>query len=54
MSSNLNFDFINEIKTDTDLDLSTSFRNIKSNVAIAAAVTSYVRIEMIDLKNLIN
>lgn len=53
MSSNLNFDFINEIKTDTDLDLSTSFRNIKSNVAIAAAVTSYVRIEMIDLKILL-
>lgn len=50
MSSNLDFDLINEIKDDTHLDLITSFRKVKSNVAIAAAVTSYARIEMMELK----
>lgn len=53
MSSNLDYDLINEIKNDTDLDLITNFRNVKSNVAIAAAVTSYARIEMIELKLLL-
>jgi hypothetical protein len=53
MSSNLDYDLINEIKTDTNLDLITSFRKVKSNVAIAAAVTSYARIEMIELKMLL-
>lgn len=54
MSSNLNYDLINEIKTDTDLDLLSNFRVVKSNVAIAAAVTSYARIEMIKYKILLN
>jgi hypothetical protein len=53
MSSNLNYDLINEIKDETTLDLITSFRNIKSNVAIAAAVTAYARIEMMKLKALL-
>jgi hypothetical protein len=53
MSSNLNMDLINEIKSDTTLDLVTNFRNVKSKVAIAAAVTSYARIEMMELKMLL-
>jgi hypothetical protein len=53
MSSNLDWDLINEIKSDTNLHLMTSFRNIKSNVAIAAAITSYARIEMMQLKMLL-
>jgi len=53
MSSNLDFDLINEIKSETELDLLTSFRNVKSNVAIAAAVTAYARMEMIELKMLL-
>jgi len=53
MSSNLDYDLINDIKTDTALDLITSFRKVKSNVAIAAAVTSYARIEMMQLKMLL-
>jgi hypothetical protein len=50
MSSNLDYDLINEIKGSTGLDLMTSFRNVKSHVGIAAAVTAYARIEMIELK----
>lgn len=53
MSSNLNFDLINEIKSDTKLDLLTNFRNVKAKVAIAAAVTAYARIEMMELKMLL-
>jgi hypothetical protein len=53
MSSNLDYDLINEIKSDTNLDLITNFRNIKSHVGIAAAVTAYARIEMIELKMLL-
>jgi len=53
MSSNLDYDLINEIKADTNLDLLTSFRNVKSHVGIAAAVTSYARIEMMELKALL-
>jgi hypothetical protein len=53
MSSNLDYDLINEIKDYNHLDLITSFRNVKSNVAIAAAVTSYARIEMIQYKLLL-
>jgi hypothetical protein len=54
MSSNLDYDLINEIKDYTQLDLMTSFRKVKSNVAIAAAVTAYARIEMIQYKVLPN
>jgi len=53
MSSNLNYELINEIKDETNLDLITSFRMIKSNVAIAAAVTAYARMEMMELKLLL-
>jgi DNA polymerase type B, organellar and viral len=54
MSSNLDYDLINEIKGKTELDLITSFRIVKSNVAIAAAVTAYARIEMLKYKVLLN
>jgi DNA polymerase elongation subunit (family B) len=53
MSSNLDYNLINEIKQDTGLDLITNFRKVKSHVGIAAAVTSYARIEMIELKMLL-
>jgi len=54
MSSNLDYDLINEIKSETQLDVMTSFRNVKSHVGIAAAVTSYARIEMMRYKALLN
>jgi hypothetical protein len=50
MSSNLDYDLINEINEETNLDLISKFRSIKSHVGIAAAVTSYSRIEMIKFK----
>jgi len=53
MSSNLDYDLINEIKSNTDLDLIPNFRNVKSHVGIAAAVTAYARIEMMELKMLL-
>jgi hypothetical protein len=53
MNSNLDYSLINEIKGETDLDLMTSFRNVKSHVGIAAAVTAYARIEMMKSKMLL-
>jgi hypothetical protein len=53
MSTNLDYDLINEIKDHTELNLITNFRNVKSHVGIAAAVTSYARIEMMELKMLL-
>jgi hypothetical protein len=50
MSSNMDYDLINEINEETNLDLISKFRSIKSHVGIAAAVTSYSRIEMIKFK----
>lgn len=50
MSSNLDYNLINEINQDTGLNLISTFRKVKSHVGIAAAVTSYARIEMIELK----
>jgi DNA polymerase type B, organellar and viral len=47
MSSNLDYDLINEIKDYyNDSELITNFRNVKANVAIAAAVRAYARIEI--------
>jgi hypothetical protein len=54
MSSNLDYDLINEIKSYSNLDLITSFRNVKSHVGIAAAVTAYARIEMLEFKILLD
>jgi len=53
MSSNLDFYLINEIKDSNKLDLITSFRNVKSHVGIAAAITFYARIYMIQFKTLL-
>jgi hypothetical protein len=53
MSSNLDYNLINKIKDELDIELLTNFRKVKSNVAIAAAVTSYARIEMMKLKMLL-
>ena len=49
MSSNLDYNLINEIKDNTNLNLKSNFKNVKSHVGIASAVTSYARIEMINL-----
>jgi hypothetical protein len=54
MSSNLDYTLINEIKTDTNFELITNFRTVKSHVGIAAAVTAYARIEMLELKMLLS
>lgn len=53
MSSNLDYNLVNEIKDYTNLNLISSFRNVKSHVGIASAVTSYARIEMMELKMLL-
>jgi DNA polymerase family B len=53
MSSNLDFSLVNEIKEETQLELKSNFRLVKSHVGIAAAVTAYARIEMIELKMLL-
>lgn len=53
MSTNLDYDLINEIKDSTRFNILNPFSKVKSNVAIAAAVTSYARIEMIELKMLL-
>jgi len=53
MSSNLDYSILNELKQETNLELVSGFRNVKSHVGIAAAVTSYARIEMMELKMLL-
>jgi hypothetical protein len=51
MKANLNYDLIKKLKLDLDLlTLHNTKKDVKSNVAIAAAVTSYARIEMIRYK----
>lgn len=54
MSQNLNQSLIEELNNEfvEDVNLKNSFRNIKSNVALASAVTSYARIEMMKYKTL--
>ena len=42
-----------KLNKNTNLELISNFRSVKSNVAIAAAVTSYARIEMMKLKTLL-
>jgi len=53
MSSNLDYNLINEIKDNTNLNLKSNFKNVNSHVGIASAVTSYARIEMMELKMLL-
>jgi DNA polymerase type B, organellar and viral len=53
MSSNLDYSLVNEIKKETKAELKSNFRMVKSHVGIASAVTSYARIEMMELKMLL-
>lgn len=50
MSSNNNIELINQLNSELNLNIKQEFKKVKANVAIAAAVTSYARIEMIKLK----
>lgn len=53
MSDNLNHNLINELNLNLDFsNFKKMDRNVKSNVAIAAAVTAYAQIEMIKYKTL--
>ena len=47
---NLNQELINELNSKFELNLKSSFKNVKTNVSIAAAVTAYARIHMIPFK----
>ena len=49
---NLDVDTINELNVTLDTDISDKVYSVKSNVAIAAAVTAYARIHMIQFKTL--
>lgn len=48
--NNVNKDIIKELNTYFETNLTSSCYEVKSNVAIAAAVTSYARIHMIPFK----
>jgi hypothetical protein len=50
MSCNINQELINELNSKFELNLKSNFKNVKTNVAIASAVTSYARIHMIPYK----
>jgi hypothetical protein len=53
MSQNLNQELVDKLNSEfKDIELKNSFRNIKSNVALASAVTSYARIEMMKYKTI--
>jgi hypothetical protein len=49
-SNNLNLDIMSELNNLFETDSGPSYRKIKANVAVAAAVTAYARIHMIDYK----
>jgi hypothetical protein len=48
--NNINPDIVNELNLNLETTLKNNFSTIKSNVAIAAAVTSYARIHMMKYK----
>jgi hypothetical protein len=50
MSCNINQELINEFNSKFELNLTSNFKIVKTNVAIASAVTSYARIHMIPFK----
>jgi hypothetical protein len=52
MNCNINHDLITELNAKLDLNFISTFKLVKSNVAIASAVTSYARIVMIEFKTL--
>lgn len=50
MSSNLDYDLVNELNNVLKTDIVSPFRKVQSNVALASAVTSYARIAMMKYK----
>lgn len=50
LHSNINKDLIKKLNTQLNLNLKSKFNIVKTNVAIAAAVTAYARIHMIPFK----
>lgn len=50
LHSNINSELITELNVKLDLKISNKFKQVKNNVAIAAAVTSYARIHLIPFK----
>jgi DNA polymerase type B, organellar and viral len=50
LHSNINPEIIKELNSKFEFKLNSKFKNVKTNVAIAAAVTSYARIHMIPFK----
>jgi hypothetical protein len=50
MSSNLDYDLVNELNNVLKIDIVSPFRKVQSNVALASAVTSYARIAMLKYK----
>jgi hypothetical protein len=53
MSSNMDYDLINELQEETNIEFENKLKFVKSHVGIASAVTSYARIEMIKFKVLL-
>nr|YP_010130263.1 DNA polymerase [Clavaria fumosa]QPZ51165.1 DNA polymerase [Clavaria fumosa] len=51
---NIDSNLISELNNTCEIEIKTSHNNIKSNVAIARAITAYARIHMINLKFLLN
>ena len=54
LSSNLDYDLVNELNNEINITITSPFKKVKSNVALASAVTAYARIEMMRLKTLLN
>lgn len=52
MSCNLDFYIINTLNTKYSLNIDSNFKKVKSNVALASAVTAYGRIERIKYKTM--
>jgi hypothetical protein len=54
MTANLNWDVINKLNIKLDANIDNIDKTVKTNVAIASAITSYARIEMNTFKMLLN
>lgn len=54
LSQNINPDLLDQLNVEfkNTINLKNSFKNVKSNVALASAVTSYARIEMMKYKTI--
>jgi DNA polymerase type B, organellar and viral len=50
VSNNLNTDLIKKLNITLETEINSNFKNVKSNVAIASAVTAYARIHMLPYK----